>query len=94
MAEYIEREATCKNCLHVNVCIFRDASEDEKVCRQFKNKADMVEVVRCKDCGFIKETKLSINKRPLRSCTLYKIPCYDDHFCSRGVKMDGKCEGE
>ena len=56
----------------------------------FYTTKDLVEVVRCKDCGFIKETKISINKRPLRSCTLYKKPCYDDDFCSRGVRKGEK----
>lgn len=44
MANIAEQGATCKDCLHVDVCIFRDASEDEKICSQFINKADVVEV--------------------------------------------------
>ena len=38
MAEYIEREATCKDCIHFD-------EESRKVkCVHFKNKADVVEV--------------------------------------------------
>lgn len=44
MAECNNRNATCKDCLHVNVCIFRNAGEDEEICRQFINKADVAEV--------------------------------------------------
>ena len=46
MAECNNRKATCKDCLHVHVCIFRNAGEDEEICRQFINKADVAEVRR------------------------------------------------
>lgn len=47
--------ATCKDCIHFDVC---DAIKEErgipmpipKYCKCFKDKADVVEVVRCKDC--------------------------------------------
>ncbi len=51
--------------------------------------ADVVEVVRCKDCEFVKPTKIKINGKDLRTCDLYKRPCYDNDFCSRGVRKDG-----
>ena len=44
----------------------------------------VVKVVRCKDCEFVKPTKIKINGKDLRICDLYKKPCYDDDFCSRG----------
>lgn len=43
--------ATCKDCLHVNVCIHRIPSEDETICRQFINKNDVVHVVYCGECN-------------------------------------------
>lgn len=47
--------ATCKDCLHHPVCRLPfNTSETQvefaHVCHHFKNKADFVEVVRCKDC--------------------------------------------
>ena len=44
---------TCKDCVHYIIC--KDGSPhikqtEDKHCRHFKNKADVVEVVRCKDC--------------------------------------------
>ena len=56
---------TCKDCLYYEVCInFRNnicITDQERfeeyvinsdgLCDRFKNKADFVEVVRCKDCG-------------------------------------------
>lgn len=42
---------TCKDCAHYEVCLL-GACVDGKtgVCMNFKNKADFIEVVRCKDC--------------------------------------------
>lgn len=50
--------AECKDCLHEKVCKFADekvsiattVKETVHDCKDFKNKADFVEVVRCKDC--------------------------------------------
>jgi hypothetical protein len=55
---------TCKDCVHFEVCEFegvyfediaiKNTSPDADVrdlCSFFKNKADFVEVVRCKDCA-------------------------------------------
>ena len=82
MAEYIEREATCKDCLHVNVCIFRDSSEDEKICRQFKPTADVVEVVRCKDCLY------NENGNCMKS-EFYTFDYRPDYYCADGERGGG-----
>lgn len=58
---------TCNDCIHYDACkrLLRSSfpnvtdEEIEKVtsrnndCRVFKNKADVVKVVRCKDCSYI-----------------------------------------
>ncbi len=47
---------TCSDCLYYEVCQNRyswlDQEDNTKyiTCEKFKNKADFVEVVRCKDC--------------------------------------------
>ena len=82
--------ATCKDCFHEKLCVIRafpDAFEntqwEKEPCNHFKNKADVVEVVRCKDC---KHSDLS------RSCGKYmcKKGCggtkTDDDFCSYGER--------
>lgn len=48
--------ASCKDCLQYDVCEcadgleYRDAEHLKRDCPRFKNKADFVEVVRCKGC--------------------------------------------
>ena len=50
--------ATCKDCLHYDLCSRRQNSislDPVKMgyrCLEIKNKADVVRVVRCKDCVF------------------------------------------
>lgn len=49
---------TCKDCIHYEVCKelrYGDISNcDSKDCGgNFKNKADFVEVVRCKECKYL-----------------------------------------
>ncbi len=47
---------TCYDCIHCEACSdagdngFSSLKEDVSKCKHFKNKADVVEVVRCKDC--------------------------------------------
>ena len=48
MAEYIEREASCKDCIHYDVCYhiehYGRETETDKPCKKFKSD-DVVEVV-------------------------------------------------
>lgn len=43
---------TCKDCIYRAMCYKHEhyGYEDNETCEMFKNKADYVEVVRCKDC--------------------------------------------
>lgn len=45
--------ATCHDCTHLYCCKydrFFGVDDVENKCNYFKNKADFVEVIRCKDC--------------------------------------------
>ncbi len=47
---------TCHDCIHKYSCKydrFFGVDEVENKCNYFKNKADFVEVVRCKDCKYL-----------------------------------------
>lgn len=94
--------ATCKECLHNEVCsgftptdldsdvfdycqkgITEEIPDIEKRCSGFKNAADVVEVVRCKDCQY---------SCFIRSCSKYECRkgCgalkYATDFCSYGER--------
>jgi hypothetical protein len=47
----------CENCIHYEVCNYHITEETpltvDECSRGFKNKADFVEVVRCKDCKYL-----------------------------------------
>ena len=86
--------AICKDCLYFNRCVvlgveldIKHNKEADKNCRHFKNKADFVEVVRCKDC----EHK---EKATNEYCTFwYKFCAYDNNFCSKGKRKEGEQDG-
>ena len=40
---------TCNNCIHYSACLW-NGEYTPTPCRHFKDNADVVEVVRCKDC--------------------------------------------
>ena len=50
---------TCRDCIHYDICNYHIDEETAMTieeCGKFKNKADYVEVVRCKDCKHRRET--------------------------------------
>jgi hypothetical protein len=53
----------------------------EEVCQHFKNKADFVEVVRCKKCKY----NGNFFKCPFDA----DVKCKEDDFCSYGERRDG-----
>ena len=86
---------TCKDCLHYEVCECEDClirvtewvDKVEDYCGCFKPKADVVEVVRCKDCE-----KLKVCKN-YQYCTEHSdgwgdnlVYVEDDDFCSFGIR--------
>lgn len=102
MAEYIEREALMQDIGETVLFTVRKGTKlptpemrgANKVIDRIKSAptADVVEVVRCKNCEFVKPTKIKLNGKDLKTCGLYKRPCFDNDFCSRGVLKE--CEGK
>ena len=75
---------TCKDCIGYKYCNpqpIRPRSV-EKWCKKFKNKADFVEVVRCKNCKEYKDTGV---------CTAFQgLSCVENpetDFCSYGERI-------
>ena len=68
--------ATCKDCIGYEYCNPqpKNPRKVEKWCDRFKNKADFVEVVRCKDCQY--RNTISCNAKHERS---------DMDYCSHGL---------
>ena len=82
-------KAICKICYHYELC-----KEDERClpeylnCNFFKNKLDVVEVVRCKDCIHYKANSCFNRQWDLESSV--EIPLVrEDDYCSYGER---KCE--
>jgi hypothetical protein len=90
-SEEMMMDKTCNNCLHRELCNvhgYIDADE----CACFKNKADFVEVVRCKDCN----NKVDYCGRIMCGRLMYQfkegvgglVATIPEHFCSYGERRD------
>lgn len=94
---------TCKDCIGYEFCsIGRDedtvfygkdiaCNDVEDLCRYFKNKADFVKVVRCKDCKQFSEN--IEGTRPIEGadgkCFIRMVHSIDTQYC--GVCYDDYC---
>ena len=75
---------TCKDCIHYDKCYLIEhyGADESEVCKDFKNKADFVEVVRCINCKsrMFSDMYIECSKR-------LEIVRADD-FCSYGERKD------
>ena len=91
----------CKDCLHRDGCcnfVPIEGTIEEKAeylyeclkkpCKDFKNKDDFVEVVRCKDC----EHWIYWADEKRCSCDLHHIYTIRDDFCSYGERKEGRSD--
>ena len=93
---------TCNDCIHFDACRnLLEAFNPEykgksltftKACKHFKNKADFVEVVRCKDC---KHCELRYPAKAIGEEAIEGYYCYPNQryvksteFCSYGERRD------
>ena len=83
---------TCKDCLHYDICTFHITGNENERCCHFKNKADVVEVVRCKDC----KHKVNFCGRIMCGRLMYRLSdgvggltaTTSENFCSYGERKD------
>jgi hypothetical protein len=99
--EYIEREVTCDDCIHYDICTFHITGNDNKKCIHFKNKADVVEVRHGEWVQYWDDNYLSFYHKcsECGNFPLTKEETMHDEVLSAycpncGAKMDGKGEGE
>ncbi len=82
---------TCYDCIHCEACSdagdegFSSLKEDVSKCKHFKNKADFVEVCRCRDCK-IRGTSECPNVHFSDISGDNEDFTEDDDFCSYGEK--------
>ena len=80
---------TCETCIHSRVCKYADESTIS--CSQFQNKADFVNVVRCKDCKYCEHIRFRFEP-DLYFCNnaaSNKAVVKPNDYCSRGERKCG-----
>ena len=77
---------TCGDCIHADICehlpnlpLFH--RKNEAHCVTFKDKADLVEVVRCKDCRYFDGV--------FGHCDNHGMAILPNEFCSYGERREG-----
>lgn len=65
--------------------------ELEEENKELKEKLDVQEVVRCKDCKYLL-SDLSAREHHLCMRSFYPVAVTFDDFCSYGARMDGDTE--
>ena len=85
---------TCKTCADRNMCVMSAPDGQWKACEDYRPlaDADMVSVVRCKDCKWYmltdhNETEVCTNKQWDISMAIYPIISADG-FCSYGERRE------
>ena len=81
---------TCGDCIHADICehnpnLVLFHRKNEAYCETFKDKANIVEVVRCKDC---KHLEISGCYGECGRAYLGIVKPWD--FCSRGERKDNE----
>ena len=93
MAEYIEH--TCGECIHSEICEHLPTltgwdALNPAYCRTFKNAADVVEVVRCKDCVNYYEyedwDRHCQESYVCHECRLFRKNLGENGYCSYGER--------
>lgn len=92
---------TCKDCFKFSDCLEWESTKYygldaccnnvESLCEDFKNKADFVEAVRCRNCKRCFEKRTKRNKQLMRFCMRmdgneYQVNAND--FCSYGERKN------
>ena len=83
--------ASCKECIHFEMCEFSNSLEYTSVeilradCEHFMAAADVVEVVRCKNC-----IRSKPQSRGRRDCVLVAGCVKDNDYCSDGIRKESK----
>ena len=85
---------TCKDCIVYEIICKHALQYELKLCSGFKNKADFVEVVRCKDCkyGDVSTISKTIDGKETIACycNLKNKVTDVDYYCPSGERSDNE----
>lgn len=71
---------SCEDCIHYDICIFHIKGDENKKCKHFKIEANVVEVVRCKDCKHYGTSRCAVDT--------YAFDVVEEGFCSYGESKE------
>ena len=89
---------TCKDCIHYDVCAYHITEETdmsvEECANGFKDRDNLVEVVRCKDCMWRQPLTpvYNYNSKPAMICFCHHRPTREDGYCYEGIRKGANNE--
>lgn len=96
LVKHLGKYNRCKNCYHLASCdawvrnvttLYDDYSYSVENCPYYTPTADVVEVVRCKDCCHYIEMKgFDYNGRKSRSCVWHSALRGENDYCSDAIR--------
>lgn len=79
--------ATCKDCVHYDICIFHHKGNENEQCLNFKNKVNVVSVVRCANCRHRKKGVFrAVDNLVYWKCKLHNDEILLTDYCSYGER--------
>ena len=85
----------CQDCIHEDLCmdkfkkqyqVYANKNITVDDCEHFKNKADYVEVVRCKNCIYFTKERMGDGIESICTCGSAMIIIDPDKYCSYGKR--------
>lgn len=90
MAEYINKETACAEVDKGDLLVGNNAEFAKEIINRTP-AADVVEVVRCKDCAhYIERKGYDYNGRKARSCIWHGQLRRENDYCSDGIRKEHK----
>lgn len=87
MAEYITKEAAINAVENAPIELFQSEWEEIEEAINAAPVADVVPVVRCKDCKYL--VNATVNDNGFLICEISDMEITPDDFCSYGERKDG-----
>lgn len=88
---YTDKEK-CKGCIRYPICNCFQNFVDPDECKLFKREADLVEVVRCRDCQHRHCEQEPCHGKTEHFCSVLNAQVFPDFYCYHG-KRKGDSNG-
>lgn len=84
---YTDKEK-CKGCIHYPICNSFQNFVDPDECKLFKREADLVNVVRCRECQHHHWEQEPCHGKTEHFCSVLNAQVFPDFYCYHGKRKE------